>query len=119
LSEYLSLKGKKQGQQRIDVLRIFLSSEGHFTSEELHILVKRKKPGIGIATVYRKLKLLCECGLARELVFDGRSTRCEHNYNHTHHDHLICTRCGSVQEVLDSEIERLQNLLVKKTILNQ
>jgi len=114
LSDYLSRKGKKQGQQRIDVLRVFLATEGHYTPEELHDLVKKKKPGIGIATVYRTLKILCECGLARELAFDGRSTRYEHNYGHGHHDHLVCTKCGRVQEVFDPEIERLQELLARK-----
>ncbi len=114
LENYLLTKGLKQSHQRVDVLRVFLDTEGHHTPEEIHLLVKKKYPEIGIATVYRTLKVLCECKLARELLFDGKIMRYEHSFNHSHHDHLICTKCGTVIEVVDETIEKLQEKMAKK-----
>jgi len=114
LEKYLSSKGLKNSQQRLDVLRVFLETEAHLTPEELHALVKKKFKTIGIATIYRTLKLLCNCGLAKELLLESGATRYEHSYGHNHHDHLICTQCGKVLEVIDPEIEKLQEQLARK-----
>ena len=36
-------------------------------------------------------------------------TRFEHRFRHAHHDHMICTNCGTILEFLSPEIERLQD----------
>lgn len=112
--DFVRSRGLKYSEQRRQVLRIFLRTEKHLAADELHRLVKKSFPSIGIATIYRTLKLLCESGLCRELKLDDGTTRYEHLYDHAHHDHLICTECGSMTEVLDKEIEKLQEQLAKK-----
>ena len=96
------------------MLWTFLKTEKHLTADELHRLIQKRVPSIGIATVYRTLKLLKECGLSREIRLDDGVTRYEHLYNHEHHDHLICSECGRLVEVFDPEIEKLQEKLAKK-----
>jgi Fur family ferric uptake transcriptional regulator len=112
--EYLARKGLKASEPRAAVLKAFLGIERHVTAEELFRLVRRKHPSVGLATVYRTLALLCECGLGRELAFDDGTTRYEHAYDHEHHDHLICTRCGQIIEVVNPEIERLQTRIFQQ-----
>ncbi|MCM8778726.1 MAG: transcriptional repressor [Candidatus Omnitrophica bacterium] len=112
--EYLQTKNLKHTQQRQVILQIFLSVNRHLTADELYRLVHKEHPSIGYATIYRTLKLLCECGLCRELRFEDGTTRYEHLYGHQHHDHLICTKCGRFVEVVDLEIERLQERLAKR-----
>ena len=107
-------KGLKQSGQRRDILRTFLTTEKHLTADELFHLVKKENPSIGVATVYRTIKLICDCGLGRELRLDNNSVRYEHLFNHDHHDHLYCKNCGELTEVVDVEIERLQEKLAKK-----
>lgn len=107
-------KGLKHSGKRRDILLTFLKTEKHLTADELHALVKKKKPAIGIATVYRTLKLLCESGLSSELRLGDGTVRYEHSYGHEHHDHLVCVKCGNFTEVLDPDIERLQERLAKK-----
>jgi Fur family ferric uptake transcriptional regulator len=51
---------------------------------------------------------MVEAGLAREVDFGDGVMRYEHNYNHPHHDHLVCRGCGKNVEVVDSMIEELQ-----------
>jgi Fur family ferric uptake transcriptional regulator len=55
------------------------------------------------------MKLLAECGLAREIDLADGITRYEHLYNHEHHDHMICMHCGKSIEFYDPEIEALQD----------
>ncbi len=112
--EYLQTKNLKHSEQRREILLIFLKHDTHLTANELYRIVQEKYPAIGYATIYRTLKLLCGCGLCRELKFEDGTTRYEHLYNHRHHDHLICTKCGRFVEVVDPEIERLQEKLIKQ-----
>ncbi|MFA5794149.1 MAG: transcriptional repressor [Candidatus Brocadiia bacterium] len=111
---YLEAKSLKHSEQRMEILNIFLKADNHLTANELYQIVRGKYPSIGYATIYRTLKLLCECGLCRELKFDDGASRFEHLYGHQHHDHLICTKCGRFVEVVDPEIERLQEKLAKR-----
>jgi Fur family ferric uptake transcriptional regulator len=113
-SEYLQEHKLKVTPQRLLILDVFLNEEGHVASEELYGLVKRLDPSVGQATVYRTLKLLTDSGLAKEVHFGDGVTRYEHEYGHSHHDHLICDRCGSNVEVLDDRIEALQEELAAK-----
>src|SRR6266496_2371726 len=93
LHSHLKQVGLKHTEQRDTILRTFLETRDHLSTDELHRLVKRKDPKIGITTVYRTLKLLSECGLASEVPFPDGIARFEHQYNRRIHHHLICTRC--------------------------
>ena len=111
---FIKRKGMKQSGQRKEILRTFLKTEKHLTADELFRLVQKKNPSIGVATVYRTIKLICDCGLGRELRLDKDSVRYEHMFKHVHHDHLYCVHCEGLIEVLDSEIEKLQEKLARK-----
>jgi Fur family ferric uptake transcriptional regulator len=38
----------------------------------------------------------------------------EHSLGHTHHDHLVCTRCGRIEEFREAQIEKLQKVVARK-----
>jgi Fur family transcriptional regulator, ferric uptake regulator len=112
--EHIRRAGLKKTAQRELILLIFLRTEGHLSAEDLYHLVKEQDPTVGYTTVYRTLKLLTECGLAREeRLGDGRR-RYEHQYNHQHHDHLICTVCGELIEFYSEVIERTQDEIAEQ-----
>ena len=106
--EHIQSAGLRRTAQRDLILETFLRTEEHLTSEDLHLLIHKKDPSVGLTTVYRTLKLLTEAGLAREVGFGDGKTYYEHHYNHEHHDHMICTECGKVIEFFSPEIESLQ-----------
>ena len=108
---FVASRSLRHSRQRMDILQVFLQTEQHRTAEELLALIRKKNPSVGCATVYRTMKLLCDCGLARELKLEDGTARYEHLYGHSHHDHLVCSRCGRLVEVFDPEIERLQDRL--------
>lgn len=107
-NDYIATKGLKSTRQRDVILECFLSSDSHLSTEDLYMKVRAKNPSIGYATVYRTLKLFAESGIAREIHFGDGQTRYEHVAEGEHHDHLICTRCGAVQEFENEAIEKLQ-----------
>ena len=107
--EYLQSHRLKLTPHRELILETFLDHEGHRSVEDIYRTLRALDPRIGYTTVYRTMKLLTECGLAREIDLADGITRYEHLYNHQHHDHMICMECGESFEFLNPEIESLQD----------
>jgi Fur family ferric uptake transcriptional regulator len=107
-NDHLKRVGLKHTGQRDTILRTFLETHDHLSTDELSRLVKKKDDRIGFTTVYRTLKLLAECGLASEVAFNDGIARYEHQYNRRDHHHMVCTECGSSVEFFSREIERVE-----------
>jgi Fur family ferric uptake transcriptional regulator len=106
--EFIVEKGLKSTKQREIILKSFLKSTSHLSTEELYLKLRKKHPSIGYATVYRTLRLFSECGIAEEKNFGDGQARFEPAHQEKHHDHLVCTVCGAIIEFEDSRIEELQ-----------
>ena len=114
-NKFIAAQGLKNTSQRNLIADVFFKTEGHLSTEELYEKVKVKDSSIGQATVYRTMKLLCESELAKEVHFGDGLARYElDNDKHDHHDHLICSSCGTTIEVLDELIEQRQNALAQQ-----
>jgi Fur family ferric uptake transcriptional regulator len=114
LHQHLKRVGLKHTAQRDTILRTFLETREHLSTDELHRLVKKKDAKIGYTTVYRTLKLLAECGLASEVAFHDGIARYEHQYNRRSHHHMVCTDCGSSVEFFSNEVEKLEQEIGRK-----
>jgi Fur family transcriptional regulator, ferric uptake regulator len=115
---YLRKKGLKTTQQREAIVDAFLRSAGHVALDELLARSRRVHPGVGLATVYRTIKLLEEAGLAASRQFESGHTLYEVAQGRAHHDHLICQECGYIVEFENDEIERLQVQAARKMGFN-
>lgn len=98
LTSFLRQKGLKQTSQREKILDVFLSGGKHISADELHVIIRKIDPRIGFSTVYRTLRLLTDCGLAREVNFGDGRARFEKAFDRGQHGHLICTNCGKAEE---------------------
>lgn len=114
LNEYLAVQRLKSTVQRDNILQIFVDAGRHLSAEEVYERVKKSHPGIGFATVYRTLKLLASAGIAEERRFEDGFTRYEFKATESHHDHLICSRCGQIIEFENERIEALQRDVARK-----
>ena len=114
LCAYIAQKGLKNSRQRDRIAETFFAMGGHVSIEELVARVRRIDPRISVATVYRTMKLLAECGLAVPRHFGGGQTRYEAGAGREHHDHLICTGCGEIVEFANERIESLQELVARR-----
>ncbi len=101
--------GLKVTLPRIKVLEIFENSKKrHLTAEEVYMELAGKDSEIGLATVYRILMQFVEAGMLDKSSFDSGKAVFELNEGH-HHDHLVCVRCGKVEEFYDEAIETRQS----------
>jgi Fur family ferric uptake transcriptional regulator len=114
LCAYIEEKGLKHSRQRDRIAETFFGMGGHVSVEELVARVRRIDPRVSVATVYRTMKLLADCGLAIPRQFGGGQTRYEAAAGREHHDHMICTRCGEIVEFANARIESLQELVARK-----
>ena len=112
--EHIQRHHLRNTRKRQLILEAFLESQGHITAEELYQKVRTRDASIGLATVYRTLNLLCEARLAEARNFGDGQTRYEIAREFEHHDHLICTRCGSIVEFTNCNIERLQEKVARE-----
>lgn len=98
--------------QREVILETLYNSDEHLTPESLHHLIQDKHPDLktGIATVYRTLALLEDSSMVTSLSFGAQGKKYELGAKE-HHDHLICTECGTITEFVDEKIELRQHAI--------
>lgn len=107
--QLLKANGLKFTIQREVILEMLYNSDEHLTPEALHHLIQEKHPELntGIATVYRTLSLLEDSDMVTSLSFGAQGKKYELGAK-DHHDHLICTQCGTITEFVDDAIETRQ-----------
>jgi Fur family ferric uptake transcriptional regulator len=112
-ADFLARSGLKTTRQRDRIVRAFFDAGRHVSAEELYHRIRTEDPGIGLVTVYRTLKLLREAGLATGRQFGDAYTRFDPNPADRPHDHLICTRCGKIQEFADANLHALREKVAR------
>ena len=109
LAAWIASRGLKATRQRDLIVDTFFSTDGHLSVDELLEKAKQRDATLGAATVYRTMKILTDAGLASARHFEGGQTRYEAALDRHHHDHLICTSCGTIVEFENERIEELQD----------
>ncbi len=105
----LKKAGLKITLPRVKILEILEKEKTlHLSAEDIYRILLESGDDIGLATVYRVLTQFEEAGLVvRHHFEEGRSVfELDHG---AHHDHLVCVKCGGVEEFLDSVIEQRQS----------
>ncbi len=106
--------GLKVTLPRIKILEILekQTEERHFSAEQVYKILLSANEEIGLATVYRVLTQFEAAGLVTRHHFEGGNSVFELNRG-THHDHLVCVKCGKVDEFTDQTIEKRQKQIAK------
>jgi Fur family ferric uptake transcriptional regulator len=112
--QFLSGHGLKLTNERTALVREIFSIHYHFEADELLFKMKEKHVKISRATVYRTLELLVKSGMVRRVHLGEDHYHYEHVTGNSHHDHLICTTCGSVIEFHDPAIEARQREICER-----
>lgn len=110
----LKSMGLKATYPRLKILDIFRKGDTrHMSAEDVYRALMAENVEIGLATVYRVLTQFEQAGLLTRSQFDSGKAVFELNEG-DHHDHLVCTNCGRVEEFYDAEIERRQHNVAKE-----
>ena len=100
LRRTLHRRGLRMTPQRQLVLDA-VAGLGHSTPEAICAHVQETAPAVNITTVYRTLDLLEQLGIVRHThLGHGAPTYATAEHSHVH---LVCHRCGAVDEI-DSEL---------------
>lgn len=114
-SKDLRKAGLKVTLPRIKILEILekQTDQRHLSAEKVYKILLDKNEEIGLATVYRVLTQFETAGLVSRHRFEGGNSVFELNLG-IHHDHIVCMKCGKVDEFTDPVIEARQNDIAKQ-----
>ncbi len=107
--------GLKVTLPRVKILEILeqQTDQKHLSAEKVYKILLSQDEEIGLATVYRVLTQFELAGLVSRHHFEGGNSVFELNRG-VHHDHIVCMKCGRVDEFTDSVIEERQRDIAKK-----
>ena len=110
-SSELRKAGLKVTLPRMKILDILEhTSSRHQSAEDVYKALLDTGEDIGLATVYRVLTQFEAAGLVNRHHFEGGHSVFELNEG-SHHDHIVCVKCGQVDEFIDETIEKRQKAL--------
>jgi len=112
-NEELRKAGLKVTLPRMKILQILENADNHHMSaEDIFKALLDSGDDVGLATVYRVLMQFESAGIVIRHNFEGGHSVYELNEGE-HHDHLVCAKCGRVEEFIDELIEQQQEKIAK------
>lgn len=107
--------GLKVTGPRLKILDILANSETrHMSAEDVYQSLMASGEDVGLATVYRVLTQFEAAGLVIRHNFEGAHAVFELD-DGNHHDHIVCIKCGHVEEFIDEIIEKRQLAIAEKS----
>jgi len=95
----MSIAIQRNTRQREALRRLISEAPGPLSVQELLAAAQHEQPTLGIATVYRTIKLLEEAKEVRSVVMPGGDLRWEPT-DRGHHHHFQCRACSKVIDFL-------------------
>ncbi|AOU14814.1 transcriptional repressor [Legionella pneumophila] len=89
------------------------SRNHHLSAEAVYKALLESGEDVGLATVYRVLTQFEAAGLVSRHNFEGGHSVFELSQGE-HHDHLVCVKCGRVEEFVDEIIEQRQKAIAER-----
>jgi Fur family ferric uptake transcriptional regulator len=113
-NQELRKAGLKVTLPRVKIMQILESAESrHMSAEDVYKALRDADDDVGLATVYRVLTQFEAAGLVTRHHFEGGHSVFEMTPE-DHHDHIVCTKCGRVEEFYDEVIEKQQRAQAAK-----
>lgn len=100
--------GNERMRDRLNVIDVFLDTEEHITLEQMCNLLRERGYNYEPSFVRECMNRMVDLGFAQRKQFHEQPILYEHRHLGRHHDHLICTKCGRIEEFSNEELERLQ-----------
>jgi Fur family ferric uptake transcriptional regulator len=112
-SQDLKKAGLKATLPRLKILKFLEASKvRHMSAEDVYKAMLESGDEVGLATIYRVLTQFEAAGLVTRHHFDEGHSVFELNLG-DHHDHILCVKCGRVDEFMDPVIEEQQRKIAE------
>lgn len=103
----LQAAGYRRGGARTAVVEALARHDCAVTALDLDDELRRRKPAVGRASIYRALEQLEQLGLLRRLEASrGMASYERIEPGGEHHHHAICSNCGRMIPFEDASLER-------------
>jgi len=89
------------------VAEAFLSTGRHVSVDDLRQMLDAEHTHVDASHIRHTMRLLTAMGIAQRIKLDDRVVY-EHLHLGDHHDHLVCVRCGVIEEFASHVIEEEQ-----------
>ena len=110
----LKKAGLKVTVPRMKILQLLeQATDPHMSAESVYNSLKEANEDVGLATVYRVLTQFESAGIVIRHNFSDDHAVFELNQK-SHHDHLVCVKCGKVKEFVDEVIEQRQQAIAER-----
>lgn len=107
--------GERMTPIRMELIAILSASKEPRTPQELGAALSKKGFAANKTTVYRQLELLERYGIVQRVQFADRTKRYELVSESGHHHHLVCVRCGRIEDVsFPTDLEQQEKLIWKQ-----
>jgi Fur family ferric uptake transcriptional regulator len=114
IKKLIEKNGFKFTKQRKLILEQFFLADRHLSVEEIY--QRLKKTSMGLATVYRNVKIFSSIGIVKEIVVDGVSYYELKIYSKKPlHIHFQCVKCNDIIDIDERKVA-LEYLKVNKAI---
>lgn len=105
----------KLTENRRIIARVISDSKDHPDVEEVYSRASKINQKIGIATVYRAVKMFEELSVIAKHDFGGKGrARYEKIEEEEHHDHLVDITTDQVHEFFSDELEKLKERIARE-----
>lgn len=114
LKNILHNEGLRFTNQREAVWEEILSTDEHRDADEIYMAIRQNGISVSRATVYRTIDVLVKNNMVRKLDVGMGPSKFEHKMDAHHHDHIICVKCGRIEEFMVDKIEELQDRVAEE-----
>lgn len=106
-TNYMNSHKMRKTHERYVILEKVLEMSSHFFIDTLYASLEESGYHVSRSTVYNTIEILLNAQIVRRHTFGNQPTQFERIIGPSNHYHLVCTVCGKVREIKDSEIDAL------------
>tara|TARA_X000001036_G_C20257688_1_gene634862 strand:- start:57 stop:530 length:474 start_codon:yes stop_codon:yes gene_type:complete len=106
---FLEKTGSRYSAQKQQIANAIFNISSHFEIEDFIITMRNDGQDLSRATIYRTIKQLLEAKLIQKITTQEGKVLYERNIETQQHDHLICSECGSIFELVSDAITNYIN----------
>lgn len=106
-------KGIRITKIRKGIIKIFSDASIPFSANQIEQRLSRAGINVNKATIYRELQFLLKNGFIVEVYLHPSEVSYESS-ELKHHHHLVCDKCGSIDNVTNCLADKLEGEIYKK-----
>lgn len=111
-TNYMTGKKLRKTEERYKIFELLCTFPGHFDIDMLHEKLQEVRFHVSKATLYNTLEVIVDAGLLIPHQIASRATQYELKHLADSHQHLICTKCGTIREIrteaLKADLKKLK-----------